>query len=92
MQVTLAPNVAALIVEKLESGRCSSPSDVVEEALHRLDEHDRLERLRAAIRLGLEDIARGDVTDWTADSMAELLAEADAEDERNLPIADDVRN
>lgn len=45
--------------EKVESGLYDDASVVVQDALRPLDERYRRDRLRAAIAVGLEDVARG---------------------------------
>ena len=79
MNVNLTPDLEALIREKVASGHYSDGSAVIREALHLLDERDRekLERLRAAIAVGLEEIERGEVIPFTPELMAEIDREAD---------------
>jgi antitoxin ParD1/3/4 len=90
MHVELAPELEDLVRQKVESGRYNDASEVVREALHLLEERDRLTRLRAAIAIGIEQIARGEVIEWTPGSMERLKREADEEDRLGLPIPDDV--
>lgn len=92
MNVSLTPDLEALIREKVESGRYSSSSEVVREALRLLEQRDREreERLRVALAAGLDDIARGNVIPWTPDFMEQLNREADEEDRLGLPISSDV--
>lgn len=91
MNVELPPRLEALVREKVDSGLYDDASAVVEDALRLLDERHRHDRLRAAIAVGLEDVARGDVVDWTPDFMDRLKVEADEEDRLGLPIDDDVK-
>lgn len=86
MELTLRPEPAALIQEKLASGRYANAGDVIEDALHLLDERDRRERLLSAIDVGLAEIARGEDTLWTSDSMRQIIAEADEEDRLGAPL------
>lgn len=90
MIVDLTPQLEAIIREKVDSGRYNDASEVVAEAIRRLDEHDRRERLGAAIAAGLEQIERGEVIPWTDDFMERLIQEADEEDRQGLPICPDV--
>ncbi len=90
LTVILSQQLEALVREKVDSGRYADPNAVVEEALRLLDDRDRLERLRAEIALGLEDIERGEVVDFTPELWDQLIREAE-EDERNgVPIDDPV--
>ena len=92
MNVSLTPDLEALIREKVESGRYTSSSEVLREALRLLEQRDREreERLRVALATGLDDIARGNVIPWTPDFMDQLNREADEDDRLGLPISSDV--
>ena len=65
MTVTLPPQLEAMIEEKVLSGRYADANEVVQEALRLLDERDRLQRLRAALAIGLEQIERGEDVEYT---------------------------
>jgi antitoxin ParD1/3/4 len=59
MNISLTPNLEKLVNQKVASGRYTSASEVMREALRLLEEHDRLremrmEELRAEIRKGIE--------------------------------------
>lgn len=65
MNVSLTPELERRVVEKVESGLYTSASEVVREALRLLFEADdlkvhRLEQLNADIRLGLDQLDRGE--------------------------------
>jgi antitoxin ParD1/3/4 len=88
--LTLSPRIEALIKEKVASGQYADANEVVSEGLRLLEERDRLERLRAEIAIGFEEIERGECVPWTPDLMERLMREAE-EDERNgVPIDDAV--
>lgn len=64
MNVSLTPELERRIAEKVESGLYTSASEVVRESLRLLFEAEeqkeqRRERLRADIRIGLEQLDRG---------------------------------
>ncbi len=63
MELTLKPEVEALIQQQLRSGRYQDPNDLIETALHALAEGSDLNfaDLDAKIQEGLDDIDRGDV-------------------------------
>ncbi len=68
VNVNLTPELEKLIHEKVASGLYNNQSEVVREALRLLAEQDRLreahlERLRAALALGLEQADRGELLD-----------------------------
>ena len=57
MNVSLTPELEQLVAEKVQSGRYSSASEVIREALRLLEEQDRIKQSRlAAVR---EKIDRG---------------------------------
>jgi antitoxin ParD1/3/4 len=90
MNITLPPQLEALVQQKVASGMYGDASEVVGEALRLLEERDRLTRLRAALAVGDDQLARGEVVEWTPGLMERLKREADAEERQGLPISDDV--
>jgi antitoxin ParD1/3/4 len=82
--LTLPPQFEAMIQEKVESGQFGDASEVVLEALRLLEEHDRelaedqerLERLRAALTIGQEQLDRGEGRLYTPELRAEIRATA----------------
>ncbi|MGH2559433.1 MAG: type II toxin-antitoxin system ParD family antitoxin [Thermomicrobiales bacterium] len=92
MDVSLTPQLAALVRQKVETGLYHSPSEVVHEALRLLDERDRhLQWLRAELKIGLDQEARGEVVAWTPDFMERLKREADERSRLGLPVKDAVK-
>jgi antitoxin ParD1/3/4 len=90
MHLTLPPRYEELVREKVESGVYCDANEVVQEALRFLDERDRLAWLRAEAAAADEEVARGEVVEYTPEFMERLKREAD-EDERNgVPMPDDV--
>lgn len=70
MNVTLTPDLAAIIKAQMSSGRYSSRRAVVGEALRLLQTHHRtdaekLQDLRREIALGLEQLERGEHIEFT---------------------------
>ena len=68
MNVSLTPELEALIQERVRSGRYTSASEVVREALRLLEDRDELQRLRLAelrsqVAAGLESLDRGQARD-----------------------------
>ena len=65
MNVSLTPELERLVNERVQSGMYSSASEVVREALRLLNEQEelrrgRLEELRKEIRIGLDQLNRGE--------------------------------
>jgi antitoxin ParD1/3/4 len=64
MNVSLTPELEQLVAEKVESGRYTSASEVIREALRLLEEHDQLKQQRLAqvrekIDRGLQQLDAG---------------------------------
>lgn len=72
MSVTLTPELEAMIQERVESGRYSDASEVVRDALHHLEEHERLKHLRTLLEVGRQDELRGDFVEYTPEWVAGL--------------------
>jgi antitoxin ParD1/3/4 len=57
----------SLAAQRHEGGRSRSPSELVAEGLHRLQQEEtrreEVEELRREIQLGLDDVERGDLLD-----------------------------
>ena len=60
MNVTLTPELEAMVQEKVEPGDYPDAGEVVGEALLLSEERDRLRRLKAALAIGQEEIDRGE--------------------------------
>jgi putative addiction module CopG family antidote len=74
MTVTLSPRIEALIRQKVERGEYQDAGEVIERAVRLLDEHDRRERLIAALAEG----EVGDAVEWTPELADQLSQEAEA--------------
>jgi antitoxin ParD1/3/4 len=73
MNLDLVPEIAAEIRRKVESGRYSSESDVVEAAIELLERRDvGLDALRSAVQAGQEELDRGEGISFS--SADELLS------------------
>jgi len=67
LSITLPPEMASFIGQKVESGLYGSNSEIIREALRGLMERERrLERLDGAIALGLADAEAGRVQEIEA--------------------------
>jgi len=65
MNVSLTPELEALVAQKVESGRYTSASEVIREALRLLEEQDQIRQKRLAevgrkIDKGLAQLDRGE--------------------------------
>ena len=63
MQLTLKPEVEALLQQELSTGRFDDPNDVLETALHALADHlpYNAAEMEAMIQQGLDEVERGEV-------------------------------
>ncbi len=78
--VSLTPQLEEFIQREVKSGRYSSPSEVIREAVRLLEEKkqlhlDKLEELRQGIRLAREQMERGEDRDGR-EVLRELRAES----------------
>ena len=78
MSVTLSPHLEAIVRDHVATGDFADADEVVAEALRLLDEYNlvKLERLRAAVATGFEQIERGEGREYTPEVYAEILANA----------------
>lgn len=78
MNVTLSPRFDEMVRDWIEHGDFTDARDVVEEALLRMkrDDEAKLERLRAALQIGLDELDRGEGREYTPELRAEILANA----------------
>ena len=72
MNVSLTPQLEAMIRQRVESGRYNNASEVVREALRLLDERDRLEHLRSLVLVGLEQAQRGELVEFTPELFEDI--------------------
>jgi antitoxin ParD1/3/4 len=76
--VSLTPRLEEFIQREVKSGRYSSPSEVIREAVRLLEEkqlhRDKLEELRQGIRLAREQMERGEDRDGR-EALRELRGE-----------------
>ena len=87
MNVSLTPELEAMVAEKVKSGLYNSASEVVREGLRLVREQDqlreiRLNELRAEIQKGIDSLERGDYS--TYNSGQELFDELKAEGRARL--------
>lgn len=76
MAVSLTPQLEAMIRQRVESGRYSDASEVVQEALRLLEEQEKLDHLRSLLEIGLEQSRRGEVVEFTPALMETLKQRA----------------
>ncbi len=91
MNVTLTPELEALVERKLGEGGYRDASEVIQEALQLLAERDAYDRLRAELQIGLDQIRRGETVEYTPELMERLMREAEEDVRHGRPVKDAVR-
>ncbi len=91
MNVTLTPELEALVERKLGEGGYRDASEVIQEALQLLAERDAYDRLRAELQIGLDQIRRGETVEYTPELMQRLMREAEEDVRHGRPVKDAVR-
>lgn len=91
MNVSLTPQLEEMIRARVEGGAYSNANEVVIEALRVLDRAEQLERFRAEVKIGLDQIERGETIEHTPDAMSRLVREAEERHRLGLPIRDIVK-
>ena len=78
MNVSLTPQLESMIRERVDSDRYNNASDVIRQALRLLEnEEQKLDRLRALIKVGIDQIERGEVYEDSKEFWEELNREVD---------------
>jgi antitoxin ParD1/3/4 len=72
MNVSLTPELEAMIRQQVDSGRYNNASEVVREALRLLDEHQRVQHLRSLLAVGLEQAQRGELVEFTPELVEDI--------------------
>ena len=78
MEVALTPELEALIHQEVESGRYPSAGEVIRDAL-RLFQHqsehpeEELVALRQEIQVGIDELERGEYTEYDDDTLPDLV-------------------
>jgi antitoxin ParD1/3/4 len=91
MNVDIGEHFDTFIRKQVESGQYANASEVVREALQRLEDQVKLREIRRLVAEADEAIARGDTFEWTPELMDEMIREADEAERRGLPIPDHVK-
>jgi len=74
--VSLTPELEAMIRQQVDSGRYNNASEVVREALRLLDEHQRVQHLRSLLAVGLEQAQRGELVEFTPELVEDIARRA----------------
>jgi len=85
MTVEIPPEYRQFVEAVIARGGFQSEVEVVSEALHLLEERDRhMDALRRDIQVGLDDLERGDYSEYDDDSLKAFFQEVKAEGRQTL--------
>ena len=89
MNISLTPELEELVNKKVKSGMYHSASEVIREGLRLLKEQDeikqsRLNQLRREVDIGIEQIERGEYTDYDTENRQPLVDEIKAAGRKRL--------
>ncbi|MDP9366116.1 MAG: hypothetical protein M3Q10_18175 [Chloroflexota bacterium] len=92
MTHTLAPRHQALVERIVALGLHDDADGVLDDALRLLEARTRrLGWLRAEVQVALDQETRGELVDYTPETMERLMAEADERSQLGLPVRDAVK-
>ena len=91
MNVSLTPRLEVMIRAKVEGGLYNNASEVVREALRIMERQEKLQRLQQELQIGSDQIERGETFEFTSDTMARLVREAEERHRLGMPIRDSVK-
>ena len=89
MNVSLTPTLEELVQQKVATGLYNSASEVIREALRLLEERDELRKmrlgtLRKEISVGLDQLERGEVSEYDDQSLNTLAVDIKAKGRKRL--------
>lgn len=89
MNVSLTPTLEELVQRRVATGLYNSASEVIREALRLLEERDeirklRLGTLRREISVGVDQLERGEVSEYDDQSLNTLAADIKAKGRKRL--------
>ena len=91
MVIQLSSEVEARNRELVERGGYDGHAAVVDEALRVREERDQYAKLKAAIAVGMEQLERGEVVEWTPNYFDRLKQRAEEHVRLGEPIKDEVK-
>jgi antitoxin ParD1/3/4 len=74
MTIKLNPDLEAYVEQKIREGRFPSAQAAIEDAVRQAKEREeQLESLKREVRLGLDELDRGEGEPWNVDEIKERL-------------------
>ena len=90
MHINLSSEIEQYLQSKVNSGFYSNASEVVRDAIRRMWEEDRLDKLRAAIYAGDEQLERGEGIAYSAERLTKITENALSNARKGKKINPDV--
>ena len=91
MNLSLTPQLEAMIRAKVDSGMYNSASEVVREALRIMEREESRHQLEEAIQIGIDQANRGETIEVTSDLLERVLEAGRENARRGKPIRDIVK-
>jgi putative addiction module CopG family antidote len=92
MAIQLTPALQSKVEELVESGSFDDPEAVLEALLVLLQRREeQLRWLRDEVKLGVDQIERGEFVVYTSETMARLVSESASRSALGLPVKDAVK-
>ena len=91
MHVNLSPEMESFIKGKVASGFYGNATEVIRDAVRRMQaEEARLSAWQAAIKKGDEQLARGEIVDYSAELLSDITERATSAIGSDAPLDPDV--
>ncbi len=90
MHINLSSEIEEYLQSKVNTGFYSNASEVVRDAIRRMWEEERLDRLRAAIYAGDEQLERGDGVAYSSERLAKITETALSNARKGKKINPDI--
>jgi antitoxin ParD1/3/4 len=84
MNVSLTPELERIINDRVKSGMYQTASEVVREALRRLQDRDGHAALRREVQEGFAQIDRGEYEEYDETTIKDLVADISARGKKRL--------
>ena len=92
MHINLSPEVEKYLQSKVDSGFYSNASEVVRDAIRRMwEEDEKLEKLRIAVKLGDEQLDKGEGIAYTKDRLTYITDKAFDNAMKGKKVKSDVK-
>lgn len=92
MHINLSPEIERYLQAKVGTGFYSNGSEVVRDAIRRMwEEDEKLEKLRAAVKVGDNQLDRGEGVPYSSRRLEEITENAFKNSRKGKKISSDVK-